>query len=126
MAAFATADDVAARSPVTLTDAQLARATALLGDVAEQIRVYAPRLPEDSGLGKAISCQVVLRALFTAAGVRTKTVGQVSETYAGDGAGGVWLTADEIRDLLGSKRPKAFTIAPYVPPDDEGEPELIA
>lgn len=124
--AFATVDDVAVRAAWTLTDAQRTRAAALLDDAAAEIHAYAPNLPDDSDLGKATSCQAVLRALRIEPGLRSKTVGQTSETYAGDGGGGVALTAEEIALLIKAKRPSAFSITPYLPPDDEGEPEPIA
>lgn len=65
--AYATMDDVAARSGVTYTEAETAQGTVLLDDAAVMIDQIAPDASADAK--KVVSCRMVIRAMGSSEGV---------------------------------------------------------
>lgn len=108
MAAYATLADYEARHGTVSSTAQMAKVTALLDDASALIGAILPAgYTPAAELARAVAVAVAWRGLTNPGGLRSKTVGGVSESYGENG--GLYLTEGEQRMLLAAYTAGAVT-----------------
>jgi hypothetical protein len=123
MTPYAEAADIEARIGRNLTDAERAKAEALIGDatvrIASEAGIADPAPTEMQDLLKGICCAMVLRA-FNAPAFGVSSVQQMAGSYSeslsySNPSGDLYMTSSE-RKLLGIGRQRIGAVRPEVRP----------